>query len=193
MPSERRWIILAQDGRHVTMGRAAPPSEADVEAAAAALTAQGLAGWLATLDGNAVVAGFEKGELLRFELDGTMIELEKDDVLTAPMKKPGFVVATDRGVTVALDTNLTEELISEGFERELISKIQTMRKEAGFKVTDRIKVGYQASGKTLEALEKGGFLAVVLADSATPGLSGYIKEWDINGETATLSVEKVEK
>ncbi|HRR90065.1 MAG TPA: DUF5915 domain-containing protein, partial [Eubacteriales bacterium] len=135
----------------------------------------------------------ENGGVFKVELDGTIVELSRDDLLISVKNRTGFVSESEGGVTVILDTNLTEELISEGFERELISKIQTMRKEAGFKVTDRIKVGYQASGKTLEALEKGGFLAVVLADSATPGLSGYIKEWDINGETATLSVEKVEK
>ncbi|HRU84230.1 MAG: isoleucine--tRNA ligase [Christensenellales bacterium] len=149
--------------------------------------------FLDTADGFSVVDATENGGVFKVELDGTIVELSRDDLLISVKNRTGFVSESEGGVTVILDTNLTEELISEGFERELISKIQTMRKEAGFKVTDRIKVGYQASGKTLEALEKGGFLAVVLADSATPGLSGYIKEWDINGETATLSVEKVEK
>lgn len=149
--------------------------------------------FLDTADGFSVVDATENGGVFKVELDGTIVELSRDDLLISVKNRTGFVSESEGGVTVILDTNLTEELISEGFERELISKIQTMRKEAGFKVTDRIKVGYQASGKTLEALEKGGFLAVVLADSATPGLYGYIKEWDINGETATLSVEKVEK
>ena len=101
---------------------------------------------LATLDGNAVVAGFEKGEMLRFELDGTMIELEKDDVLTAPMKKPGYVVATDRGVTVALDTNLTEELLEEGFVREITSSASiAARHSCAFLYSGRTRISRSSS------------------------------------------------
>ena len=151
---------------------------------------------LATLDGNAVVAGFEKGELLRFELDGTMIELEKDDVLTAPMKKPGYVVATDRGVTVALDTNLTEALIAEGFAREVISKLQTMRKEAGFEVVDRIHVTVKTADEKLaqiveanaDAIERGVLALDVTLGDAPEG--AYVRDWSINGVDATLSVAK---
>ena len=151
---------------------------------------------LATLDGNAVVAGFEKGELLRFELDGTMIELEKDDVLTAPMKKPGYVVATDRGVTVALDTNLTEALIAEGFAREVISKLQTMRKEAGFEVVDRIHVTVRTADEKLaqiveanaDAIERGVLALDVTLGDAPEG--AYVRDWSINGVDATLSVAK---
>ena len=151
---------------------------------------------LATLDGNAVVAGFEKGELLRFELDGTMIELEKDDVLTAPMKKPGYVVATDRGVTVALDTNLTEALIAEGFAREVISKLQTMRKEAGFEVVDRIHVTVKTADEKLaqiveanaDAIERGVLALDVTLGGAPEG--AYVRDWSINGVDATLSVAK---
>lgn len=151
---------------------------------------------LATLDGNAVVAGFEKGEMLRFELDGTMIELEKDDVLTAPMKKPGYVVATDRGVTVALDTNLTEALIAEGFAREVISKLQTMRKEAGFEVVDRIHVTVKTADEKLaqiveanaDAIERGVLALDVTLGDAPEG--AYVRDWSINGVDATLSVAK---
>ena len=151
---------------------------------------------LATLDGNAVVAGFEKGELLRFELDGTMIELEKDDVLTAPMKKPGYVVATDRGVTVALDTNLTEALIAEGFAREVISKLQTMRKEAGFEVVDRIHVTVKTADEKLaqiveanaDTIERGVLALDVTLGDAPEG--AYVRDWSINGVDATLSVAK---
>ena len=151
---------------------------------------------LATLDGNAVVAGFEKGEMLRFELDGTMIELEKDDVLTAPMKKPGYVVATDRGVTVALDTNLTEALIAEGFAREVISKLQTMRKEAGFEVVDRIHVTVRTADEKLaqiveanaDAIERGVLALDVTLGDAPEG--AYVRDWSINGVDATLSVAK---
>ncbi len=151
---------------------------------------------LATLDGNEVVAGFEKGELLRFELDGTTVELEKDDVLTAPMQKPGYVVATDRGVTVALDTNLTEELIAEGFAREVISKLQTMRKEAGFEVTDRIHVTVKTADEKLariveenaEAIAHGVLALDVVSGDAPEG--AYVRDWNINGIDATLSVRK---
>ncbi|MBQ2948106.1 MAG: isoleucine--tRNA ligase [Clostridia bacterium] len=151
---------------------------------------------LATLDGNEVVSNFEAGNLLTFELDGVNVELEKDDVLTSPMKKPGYVVATDRDVTVALDTNLTEELIAEGFAREVVSKLQTMRKEAGFEVTDRILVTVKTEDEKLAAIVcanaeaiKAGVLAleVALADAAE---GAYAKEWSINGVNALLSVRK---
>jgi len=142
------------------------------------------------------VKNFEAGNLLTFELDGTNVELEKDDVLTAPMKKPGYVVATDRDVTVALDTNLTDELIAEGFAREVISKVQTMRKEADFEVTDRILVTVKTDDEKLAAIVeanveaiKNGVLAleVVLGEAAE---GAYVKDWSINGVDATLSVRK---
>ena len=151
---------------------------------------------LATLDGNEVVKNFEAGNLLTFELEGTQVELEKDDVLTSPMKKPGYVVATDRDVTVALDTNLTDELVAEGFAREVVSKLQTMRKEAGFEVTDRILVTVKTADEKLAAIVsqnveaiKNGVLAleVVLGDAAE---GAYVKDWSINGVDATLSVRK---
>ncbi|MBR5225613.1 MAG: class I tRNA ligase family protein, partial [Clostridia bacterium] len=151
---------------------------------------------LATLDGNEVVKNFEDGKLLTFELDGTQVELEKDDVLTSPMKKAGYVVATDHGVTVALDTNLNDELIAEGFAREVVSKLQTMRKEAGFEVTDRILVTVKTADEKLAAIVeanvegiKNGVLAleVVLGDAAE---GAYVKDWSINGVDATLSVRK---
>ena len=151
---------------------------------------------LNTLDGNEVVKNFEAGNVLTFELDGTQVVLEKDDVLTAPMKKPGYVVATDRDVTVALDTNLNDALIAEGFAREVISKLQTMRKEAGFEVTDRILVTVKTADEKLAAIVtentetiKAGVLAldVALADAAE---GAYTKDWSINGVDATLSVRK---
>lgn len=123
-------------------------------------------------------------------------ELEKDDVLTSPMKKPGYVVATDHGVTVALYTNLNDALVAEGFAREVVSKLQTMRKEAGFEVTDRILVTAKTEDEKLAAIIensvetiKNGVLAleVVLGDAAE---GAYTKEWSINGINATLSVRK---
>ncbi|MBQ8618366.1 MAG: isoleucine--tRNA ligase [Clostridia bacterium] len=150
---------------------------------------------LTTLDGNEVVKNFEAGNTLTFELDATQVVLEKEDVLTAPMKKPGYVVATDRDVTVALDTNLDEALIAEGFAREVVSKLQTMRKEAGFEVTDRILVTVKTEEKLAAIVEanvetiKAGVLAleVALGEAAE---DAYTKDWSINGVAATLSVKK---
>ena len=101
---------------------------------------------------------------------------------------------SDNGVTVALDTVITPELESEGYVRELISKIQTMRKEAGFDVTDHINVTIDAGGKIPAALDAFGaeLKKVVLAESVTLGeAKGYTKEWDINGEKANIGVEKL--
>ena len=117
-------------------------------------------------------------------------------MLTAPMQKPGYVVATDRGVTVALDTNLTEELIAEGFAREIISKLQTMRKEAGFEVTDRIHVTVKTADEKLariaeenaEAIAHGVLALDVVSGDAPEG--AYVRDWNINGIDATLSVRK---
>ena len=143
-----------------------------------------------------MVKNFEAGNTLTFELDGNEVVLEKDDVLTAPMKKPGYVVATDRDVTVALDTNLNDELVAEGFAREVVSKLQTMRKEAGFEVTDRILVTAKTDDEKLAAIVeanveaiKNGVLAleVVLGEAAE---GAYVKEWSINGVNAVLSVRK---
>ncbi len=151
---------------------------------------------LATLDGNEVVALFERGETLRFTLQDTEIELEKDDVLTSPMKKAGYVVSSDHDVTVALDTNLTESLIAEGFAREIISKVQTMRKEAGFEVTDRILVTVSTEDEKLKNVVADNMQTIadgVLAVSVQLGdaLEGsYSKEWNINGINAGISVKK---
>ena len=110
---------------------------------------------LQTLDGNEVVDAFAAGETVRFELDGTQVELSGGDVLTEPTQKPGFMAQQDRGVTVVLDTNLTQDLIDEGYAREIISKVQTMRKEAGYDVTDRIQVRCQCGDKLAAALDMG--------------------------------------
>ena len=151
---------------------------------------------LSTLDGNEVVAGFEAGKPLTFELDGTPVELEKEDVLTSPMKKPGYVVSTERDVTVALDTRLTEALIAEGFAREVISKLQTMRKEAGFEVTDRILVTVKTEDARLAAIvadNAEGIARGVLALDVSVGDApegSVVRDWNINGVEATLSVRR---
>ena len=150
---------------------------------------------LQTLDGNAVVDAFAAGETVRFELEGTQVELSGGDVLTEPTQKPGFMAQQDRGVTVVLDTNLTQDLIDEGYAREIISKVQTMRKEAGYDVTDRIQVRCQCGGKLAAALDMGrdmimrGVLALSLTREA-PAQGWITKEWDINGEKATIAIRK---
>ena len=149
---------------------------------------------LAGMDGNDVVDAFARGEEVSFEIDGTRVTLGKDDVLTSPMQKHGFTALEDRGVTVVLDTNLTEELIREGYAREVISKIQTMRKEAGFEVTDRIEIAYTADDTLAEALDacaemvRKGTLALEMARKEADGW--YAKEWDINGRKALLAIRK---
>ena len=119
--------------------------------------------------------------------------LEKADVLTEPMQKPGFVAESEGDMTVVIDTNLTPELIEEGYVREVISKLQNMRKDAGFEVTDRIHVTYEAGEKLSQVLEKGAeeIKKAVLATDFTPGKAGeLVKEWNINGEKATLGVSR---
>lgn len=149
---------------------------------------------LKTLDGNDVVDAFERGETVSFTVGDTLVTLEKDDVLTESTQKPGFMAQSDRGVTVVLDTNLSPELIREGYFREAVSKLQTMRKEADFEVTDRIHVRYQASDTLKEAFEAGRELimsSVLALSFSQGGMDGYIqKEWDLNGETAVLAVQK---
>ena len=142
-----------------------------------------------------MVDAFAAGKTVCFELEGTPVELAKDDVLTEPSQKPGFVAETDKGFTVVLDTNLTPALIAEGFAREVVSKLQTMRKEADFDVTDRIRVTYEAEEKLaaiIAANEESiasGVLALSLERGAAPA-EAYQKEWNINGEKAVLSVRK---
>ncbi len=147
---------------------------------------------LTTLDGNEVVALLESGKALTFELEGTAVELMSEDVLTAPIRKPGYVVSSEKEVTVALDTNLTPELIAEGYAREIVSKVQTMRKESGLEVTDRIRVGVQTDSAALQeaiALYRDNICRGVLATDLTcAALEGEGREWNINGVQATLFV-----
>ena len=121
------------------------------------------------------------------------VVLLNEDLLITMTQMEGYVAENDNDITVVLDTNLSEELIEEGFVRELISKIQTMRKEAGFEVMDRIAVGYQSGEKVSGIFEKNRDIiqAEVLADViTTENLSGYMKDWNINGEKVTLEVKK---
>jgi isoleucyl-tRNA synthetase len=143
--------------------------------------------------GDEVVAAHNAGRAYTFSVDGMDVSLEKDDVLVEPMQKAGFVTVTERELSVVLDTNLTPALIEEGFVRELTSKVQTMRKEAGFDVTDHIALTYSGSSVVEGVFTKFGseIAGDTLADevaNVTP--KGYVKEWDINGEAVTLGVEK---
>jgi isoleucyl-tRNA synthetase len=149
---------------------------------------------LAALDGNEAVKELKKGKRISLDVDGTTVELGEEDVLIESSHKEGFVVESNRDVTVVLDTNLTPELIEEGFVRELISKIQTMRKEADFEVQDHIRVYFRNNDKIAGIMNrnKDGIASEVLADEMTEGEGpGYSKEWNINGELVRITVEKI--
>lgn len=125
-------------------------------------------------------------------VEGEEVVLEMDDVLIDTAEKDGFVSSGDDNLTVVLDTNLTDALIEEGFVREIISKIQTMRKEANFNVTDRIRVFYSDNARIAEILTNNNICVDVLADEVVAGEGGELsKEWNINGETVTLGVSRV--
>jgi isoleucyl-tRNA synthetase len=149
---------------------------------------------LTQVDGDLVMERFKAGRTVTLELDGNSVELAESDVLVEVIQKEGFVSETDRDVTVVLDTNLSPELIEEGFVREIISKLQTMRKEAGFEVQDHIKVFYTGNSVIAGIMERNsaGIADDVLADEMGEGSAqGYSKEWNINGEKVSLTVLKV--
>ncbi len=149
--------------------------------------------YLKSNDGNELMSQLKTNGAIKFVIDGTDIELAEEDVLYETAQMEGFVAESDKSTTVVLDTNLTEDLIEEGFVRELISKIQTMRKEAGFEVLDRISVFYSGNDKIAKVFEdnKDSIAGDVLADSIGEGTAdGYSKDWNINGENVTLGVKK---
>ena len=153
----------------------------------------GIKAELEALDGNKAMDTLNAGGNIEFSVNGENVSLSKEDLLIEMVKKEGYVSENDNVMTVVLDTNLTDELIEEGFVREIISKIQTMRKEAGFEVMDRIKVYSKNSDKIAEILNrnKEELMSEVLADDVIIGETlGYEKEWNINGEDVTLSVMK---
>ncbi len=154
----------------------------------------GIRKYLSELDGNAAMDQLRSEGALKFEVNGSEVSLTEEDLLIEPMQVEGFVSQSDNTMTVVLDTNLTPELLEEGMVRELISKIQTMRKEAGFEVMDRIRVYAEGSGKIADVLERCGsrICSDVLADEIVTGdIKGYRKDWNINGESVTLGVEKL--
>ncbi len=142
--------------------------------------------------GNAVVAAHNRGESYKFDIDGTEISLSAEDVLVSTEENAGFVTVTEHDLSVVLDTNLTPELIEEGFVREIVSKVQTMRKEAGFEVTDHIVLSHHGNSLIEGIFARHGaeIAADTLADSIKLGSAGYVKDWEINGESVTLGVEK---
>ncbi len=148
--------------------------------------------FLRTCDTRAVVEAVRGGGSYSVDLDGEVVLLEEDlQIFTE--SADGYAVAQDRGLTVALETTLTEALLDEGCERELVSKIQTMRKEAGFEVTDRIAVYYTAEGRAEKMLSKGAFAPDVLAVSVAAGSpdGGFTREQNINGDKVTLTLIKL--
>ncbi|GFI28135.1 isoleucine--tRNA ligase [Lachnospiraceae bacterium] len=149
---------------------------------------------LAQLDGNAAMAELKSSGALKLDSISQEVVLLEDDLLITMTQTEGFVTDGDNEVTVVLDTRLNEALMEEGFVRELVSKIQTMRKEAGFEVMDKIAVSYRAEGKAAEIFEKNGKAigSEVLAEQiVTETLGGYEKEWNINGETVVMEVKKL--
>ena len=144
--------------------------------------------FLATCNGAEVVAAVRGGGSYTIPLDPPVVLLEED--LQYFTESPeGYSVAVNCGITVALDTRLTEELLDEGCERELVSKIQTMRKEAGFEVTDRICVYYAAEGRAEKMLKRASFAKDVLAERVERGeAEGFTKTIDVNGEKAVITL-----
>ena len=154
----------------------------------------GIRQYLADLeDGNAAYASLKAEGALKFEIDGQAVELTEEDLLIDVAESGDYATFGDNNVTVVIDTKLTPELIEEGFVREIISKIQSMRKEADFEVTDRITFYINGNDKILEIVEnnKDKIKSAVLADDVvSDSVSGFTKEWNINGETVTFGVER---
>ena len=149
--------------------------------------------YLGEVDGTAFMNELKANGTVKFNIEGTYVELAESDLLIETAEKGGFVTEEDRGITVVIDTNLTPELIEEGFVREIVSKIQTMRKEADFEVMDRIKVGFEGSDLLKGVVERNAeeIKTDVLADEIVEGtFEGYAKEWNINGEKVNIVVVK---
>ena len=149
--------------------------------------------YLGSVDGNAAMNELKTAGKLTFDADGDQVELLEEDLLIDAAQMPGYVSDTEYETTVVLDTNLTPELVEEGFVREIISKIQTMRKEAGFEVMDHIRVYFAQNDKikTLVDSNNAEIKDEVLANEICfDTIKGYNKEWNINGETVVIGVEK---
>ena len=149
---------------------------------------------LTALDGNAAMDELNSKGILSLDIKGEKVELSKEDLLIEMTQKEGYAAEGDNQMTVVLDIRLTPELIEEGFVREVISKVQTMRKEAGFEVMDKI-VLYENGNQRIEEVLKNNrdsIMKDVLAeDIITGSAEGYVKEWSINDEKVTLGVKKI--
>ena len=153
----------------------------------------GIKAALDSVDGNAALDEVNETGALKLDVNGQEITLSKEDLLIDTAQTEGYVSENDNGITVVLDTNLTEELLEEGFVREIVSKVQTMRKESDFEVTDRIRVTYNGTEKAESVFAKyaAQIAGEVLADEIVKTEpAGYVKEWKINGEAVTMGVEK---
>ncbi len=145
------------------------------------------------IDGSAAKAELDANGVVTLPLASGEVRLAEEDLLIEATQKEGFSAITDNGITVAIDTTLTKELIEEGFVRELVSKIQTMRKEADFVVTDHIIITVSGSEKVCDIAVgyKADIVGDTLADSLTAATpDGFVKEWDINGEQVTIGIKK---
>ena len=148
--------------------------------------------YLANVDGNKAMSELKADGVIKFTADDTEIALAEEDLLIEVAKMDGYVTEGDNYVTVVIDTTLTPELIEEGYVREVISKIQTMRKDSDFQVTDRIKVYVTGNAKIAEVMEKNAdeIKRVVLGDAfVMDAACDNSKEWNINGEKVTIGVE----
>ncbi len=149
---------------------------------------------LASIDGNAAMDELKANGFIAFDVNGTEVKLAEEDLLIDISQKEGYVTEADNTVTVVLDTNLTEELIEEGFVYEVISKIQTMRKDSGFEVMDHIKVYISGNERIAAVVEKNekSIGEKVLADAFAYTAGGtHTKDWNVNGENVTIGVEKL--
>lgn len=150
---------------------------------------------LAALDGNAAMDELKQNGKLTFTVNDVSVELTEEDLLITMSQKEGYVSQEDNGRTVVLDTNLTEELIEEGFSNEIISKIQNMRKDSDFEVMDRIRVSLLGNEKLAKVAEKNkeAICGKVLADEMSYEKTFAIShDWDVNGEKVTISMEKIQ-
>ena len=151
---------------------------------------------LSEIDGTAAMKELRENGVLTLDIDGNKVELAEEDLLIETAQTEGYVTETDGETSVVLDTNLTPELIQEGFVREIISKVQTMRKEAGFEVMDKIIVYAKDNDKIMDIMKanQDEIKREVLAENIVLGeAEGYTKEWNINKEAVTLGVSKVQE
>ena len=154
----------------------------------------GIKAYLSAVDGSAAMETLKSQGALKFDVDGVEVSLAEEDLLIDMAQKDGFVAEADNYVSVVLDTNLSEELIEEGFVYEIISKIQTMRKDADFEVMDHIRVSLNGNEKVAQIAAKNEAVIAgkVLAESIGTGENLAVsREWNVNGETVTIGIQKI--